>query len=96
MDPYIGLLSKNKSVMYSSIKDISADEIIRNLLILDEKSRSLEHRDLIYTTLRSKTNNNYNLCLACYLLNLPEHMNEIGDFEYKRSIMSLWRNGELH
>lgn len=91
----MGLLSKNKATLYSSIKDISADEIIRNLLILDEKSRSLEHRELIYSTIRSKTGNQYNLCLSCYLLNLPNHLKNIDNIDYKMEIMSLWRNGEL-
>jgi hypothetical protein len=95
MDPYIGLLSKNKVALYNSIKDISASEIIRNLLILDEKSRSLEYRELIYSTIRSKTDNQYDLCLSCYLLNLPKHLKDINNIDYKMEIMSLWRNGEL-
>lgn len=97
MDPYIGLLSKNKNILYSSIKNIDAEEIIRNLLMLDERSRSLEYRDLIYNTIKEKTDNPYKRAISCYLLNLPNELNNIDniDIEYKRQMLSTWRNGNL-
>lgn len=97
MDPYIALLSKNKNVMYNSIKNIDADEIIRNLLMLDERARILENRDIIYSTVKEKTNNPYTRAIACYLLNLPGEINNIDniDINYKTQMLSTWRNGNL-
>ncbi len=97
MDPYIGLLSKNKNILYSSIKNIDAEEIIRNLLMLDERARTLEHRDLVYKTIKEKTDNPYSRAISCYLLNLPEEISNIKniDNEYKTQLLLTWRNGKV-
>lgn len=97
MDPYMGLLSKNKNVLYSSIKNIDAEEIIRNLLMLDERARTLDNRDLIYKTIKDKTDDPYKRALACYLLNLTKEMSNIDniDNEYKTQMLLTWRNGNL-
>lgn len=97
MDPYIGLLSKNKNTIYSSIKNIDVEEIIRNLLMLDERARTLEHRDLIYKTIKEKTNNPYQLAISCYMLNLPNEISKIHNIDnsYKMEMLLNWRNGNL-
>lgn len=97
MDPYMGLLSKNKNILYSSIKNIDHEEIIRNLIMLDERARTLEHRELIYKTLQDKTDNPYTRALASYLLNLPDELERIDniDNEYKTQMLLTWRNGIL-